>query len=73
LVAERERLPAPILDGYEIMEHFGLKPGPKVGELIAVLREAQLSGEVGTPDEPIEERKKKGFEVLEKYLKEKES
>ncbi len=69
LVKERERLPAPILDGYEIMEHFGLKPGPRVGELIAVLREAQLSGEVGAPDEPIEERKKEGFEVLEKYFK----
>lgn len=69
LVQEREKLPAPILDGYAIMEHFGLKPGPKVGELIVVLREAQLSGEVGTPDEPIEERKKKGFEILAKYLK----
>jgi tRNA nucleotidyltransferase/poly(A) polymerase len=73
LVKERERLPAPVLNGEEIMEKFKLKPGPKVGELIAVLREAQLSGEVGTPDEPLEERKKKGFEVLEKYLKEKES
>ena len=69
LVAEKNRLPAPVLDGNEIMKYFRLKPGPKVGELIAVLREAQLSGEVGAADEPTEERKKKGFEVLEKYVK----
>lgn len=69
LVKERERLPAPILDGNEIMKRFELKPGPKIGELITVLREAQLSGEVGALDEPIEERKKRGLKVLKEYLK----
>lgn len=69
LVKERDRLPPPVLNGNEIMEHFKLKPGPKVGELIAVLREAQLSGEVGAPDEEMAERKKKAFRILEKYFK----
>jgi poly(A) polymerase len=69
LVKERERLPAPILDGNEIMKRFKLKPGPKIGELIGILREAQLSGQVGAEDEAIKERKKKGFRVLKKYFK----
>lgn len=68
LVKEKNRLPKPILSGDEIMKRFKLKPGPKVGELIKVLREAQLSGQVGAEDEPIKERKKRGFEVLGKYL-----
>lgn len=71
LVKEKNRLPKPVLSGDEIMKRFKLKPGPKVGELIAVLREAQLSGEVGVEDEPVQDRKKKGFDILEKYLKDK--
>ncbi len=68
LVKERDRLPKPILDGDEIMKRFKIKPGKKVGELIMVLREAQLSGQVGAEDAAIKERKNKGFEVLKKYL-----
>ncbi|MBI5071821.1 CCA tRNA nucleotidyltransferase [Candidatus Falkowbacteria bacterium] len=71
LVKEKNRLPKPILSGDEIMKRFKLKPDPKVGELIKVLREAQLSGEVGAEDDPIKERKKKGFKILEKYLESK--
>ncbi|MFA5413672.1 MAG: HD domain-containing protein [Patescibacteria group bacterium] len=68
LVKERNRLPKPILSGDDIMKHFKLKPGKKIGGLITVLREAQLSGQVGMEDDSIEERKKKGLEVLKKYL-----
>ncbi len=71
LVKERDRLPKPILNGDEIMKRFKIKPGKKVGELITVLREAQLSGEVGTEEEPLEERKKRGFEVLKKIFRRK--
>jgi poly(A) polymerase len=71
LVKEKNRLPKPILSGDEIMKRFKLKPGPKVGELITVLREAQLSGQAGAEDEPVLERKKKGFQILEKYLEDK--
>ncbi|MBU1146386.1 HD domain-containing protein [Patescibacteria group bacterium] len=68
LVKEKNRLPKPVLNGDEIMKKFKIKPGKKVGELITVLREAQLSGQVGTEDESIKDRKKKGFEVLDQYL-----
>jgi len=39
-------LPPPILDGNSIMKILGLKPGPKVGEIILLLREEQLTGRV---------------------------
>jgi hypothetical protein len=53
-----------------MMKHFKLKPGKKIGELITVLREAQLRGQVGAEEEALPERKKKGFEILKKYLEE---
>lgn len=68
LVKEKNRLPKPIFGGDEIMKRFKLKPGPKVGELIKILREAQLSGEVGAEDIPLKEKKNKGFEILKRYL-----
>jgi tRNA nucleotidyltransferase/poly(A) polymerase len=68
LVKEKNRLPKPVLNGDEIMRHFKLKPGKKIGELIIALREAQLSGQVGAEDEAIEDRKKKGLEILGRYL-----
>ncbi len=68
LVREKNRLPKPVLSGDEIMGYFKLKPGKQVGELITALREAQLSGQVGAEDESVEDRKKKGFEVLERHL-----
>jgi len=70
LVKEKNRLPKPILTGDDIMKHFKLKPGKKIGELITVLREAQLRGQVGAEEETLPERKKKGFEILKKYLEE---
>lgn len=39
-------LPPPILDGVAIMKILDLKPGLKVGEIISLLREEQLSGRV---------------------------
>ncbi len=41
----------PLLSGTDIMERFSLAPGPKVGELIELLTEAQLNGTVRTADE----------------------
>ena len=45
--------PLPLLDGHTVMSELGLEPGPKVGELLAVLREAQAVGEVHTPQEAL--------------------
>jgi len=51
LAKERKELPKPLLNGYEIMEILGIKPGPKVGEIMATLREKQLEGELKTKEE----------------------
>lgn len=43
--------PPPLLDGRQVMDALGLRPGPQVGALLDALREAQAVGEVSTPDE----------------------
>lgn len=43
----------PLVDGNALMEALGLSPGPKVGELLRELGEAQAAGEVATRDEAI--------------------
>ena len=44
----------PVLSGHEIMEAFGLKPGPRIGELMALLREEQLAGRVQNKGEALD-------------------
>jgi tRNA nucleotidyltransferase/poly(A) polymerase len=46
--------PAPLLDGSELMEALQLAPGAKVGEILAVIREAQAAGEVNTREEALQ-------------------
>ncbi len=58
LVTERNRLPPPLLDGDEIMKTLKLKPGPKVGEVIEKLRNAQLEGQINSVDEALKSIKK---------------
>jgi len=43
--------PVPLLNGKQIMAEFGLKPGPRIGELLEGLREAQATGEVDSETE----------------------
>lgn len=45
------RLPPPILNGGQIMKLLKLQPSPKVGTIIAALREAQLEGKVRSKKE----------------------
>jgi hypothetical protein len=40
--------PPLLLDGNDLMREFGLPPGPQIGELLELVREAQVSGEVQT-------------------------
>jgi poly(A) polymerase len=47
----RKGLPPPLIDGRRIMAEFGVSPGPTVGRYLALVREAQLAGEVATADE----------------------
>jgi poly(A) polymerase len=53
LSASHQDLPKPILSGSEIMEDLGLKPGPQIGSLLALIREEQLSGKIKDKEEAI--------------------
>jgi len=46
-------MPKPILDGQAIMRAARISAGPAVGELVAALRDAQLSGKVSTKTEAV--------------------
>ena len=41
-------VPPKLIDGHDLIKIFGLSPGPRVGELLEALREAQAAGEVTT-------------------------
>ncbi len=45
--------PPILLNGDELMSEMNLKPGPKVGELLEALREAQATGVVTTRDQAL--------------------
>ena len=45
--------PLLLLDGHTVMGELDLEPGPKVGELLAALREAQAVGQVQTREEAL--------------------
>lgn len=47
-----------LLDGRDIMELLKIKQGPKLGEIINALKEAQISGNVTTKEEAVEFVKK---------------
>jgi len=52
---EQEKLVVPpkLVDGHDIINIFGLSPGPKIGQLLEAVREAQASGEVTTKEEAL--------------------
>ncbi len=43
--------PRPLLSGESLIRDFGLTPGPVVGHLLEALKEAQVVGQVTTPDQ----------------------
>lgn len=49
----KKELPPPLLNGYEIMQKFNLKPGPRIGELLKKLREKQLEKKIKTKGEAL--------------------
>jgi poly(A) polymerase len=49
-----KRLPVKLVDGEDIMESFGLTPGPLIGKLLDLVHEAQAAGDIGSRDEAIE-------------------
>ena len=46
-----ERLRKPLLGGHEVMELLSIPPGPRVGEVLRALVEAQSGGQVTTEEE----------------------
>lgn len=46
--------PAQLLTGRDVMKTLAMKPGPRIGELLDALREAQASGEVATREQALD-------------------
>src|SRR6266540_190356 len=46
--------PPKLVDGDDLMSDLGLSPGPLIGELLEIVREAQAAGEVATRAEALE-------------------
>ncbi|MFQ6029043.1 MAG: HD domain-containing protein, partial [Dehalococcoidia bacterium] len=42
-----------LLNGHDLMQHFGLSPGPRIGELLEMIEEARAAGEVSTQEEAL--------------------
>jgi poly(A) polymerase len=42
--------PRQLIDGHDLMDNFGLSPGALIGELLAMVREAQASGDITTKE-----------------------
>lgn len=47
-----ESLPK-LLDGHDILAEFSLSPGPEIGKLLEVVREAQANGEIETREQAL--------------------
>ncbi len=45
---EKQVRPPAVLTGKDLIEEFGLKPGPKIGQLLESVREAQAIGQVAS-------------------------
>ncbi len=46
--------PPAVVDGNDLMRKFKLRPGPKIGELLEAIREAQAMGEVKSKGDALE-------------------
>ena len=53
---QHEQIVAPpmLINGNDLMHGLGLKPGPVIGDLLTLIREAQVQGDVLTADEALE-------------------
>ncbi len=46
-------VPPKLIDGHDLINIFGLSPGPKIGELLEAVREAHAAGELTTKQEAL--------------------
>ena len=47
-------VPPKLIDGHTLMDRLGLSPGPQIGELLEMVREAQAAGELHTSEEALD-------------------
>jgi len=50
---ERVIVPPKLVSGNDVINIFGMSPGPRIGELLEAVREAQASGELATREEAL--------------------
>lgn len=50
-IAKLKLMPKQLVSGEDVMKILGIKPGQKVGEILGVIREKQLGGELKTSKE----------------------
>jgi len=52
---KKETIVAPpkLVDGHDLINIFGLKPGPRIGEILEAVREAQAAGEISSREEAL--------------------
>jgi poly(A) polymerase len=51
---QAERIaPEPLINGHDLLREFSLAPGPRIGELLEAVREAQVAGEVRSREEAL--------------------
>ena len=43
-----------LVSGHDLMSHFGLSPGPRIGSLLATIEEARAAGEIETQEQALE-------------------
>lgn len=53
-----KKIPKPILTGDEVIKELGIEPGPKIGEILEKVHEAQIEGKIKTKKEALEFIKK---------------
>jgi len=46
-------IPSKLIDGHDLISNFGMSPGPKIGEFLEAVREAQATGELATREEAL--------------------
>ena len=51
---EKVTLPAKLVDGHDLINIYGMRPGPELGELLESVREAQAAGELNTRQEALD-------------------
>lgn len=45
--------PSRLIDGHDLINHFGLKPGPRIRSILESINEAQAAGEINTREEAL--------------------